>query len=81
MTLGFFNTTGSTDLTYYGGAKGKPNSTWMNFEVNYVPWLNVKIGLQYTAYFEFDGATSNYDTFGRNASDNNMLFGYLWLAF
>ena len=81
VTLGFFNTTGSTDLTYYGGAKGKPNSTWMNFEVNYVPWLNVKIGLQYTAYFEFDGASTNYDTFGRNASDNNMLFGYLWLAF
>ncbi len=80
-TIGFFNTTGSTDLTYYGGAKGKPNSTWMNFEVNYVPWLNVKIGLQYVLYFKFDGASTNYDTFGRNAADNNMLFGYLWVAF
>ena len=31
--------------------------------------------------FKFDGASSNYDGLGRNASDNDMLFGYLWLAF
>ncbi|HKD22509.1 MAG TPA: hypothetical protein VKB71_10875 [Rhizomicrobium sp.] len=80
-TIGFFNLSGSTDATYFGSANGKPNSSWANFEIDYVPWLNVKLGLQYTAYFKFDGATTNYDGAGRNASDNNMLFGYLWVAF
>jgi len=80
-TIGFFNVSGSTDATYLGTATGKPNSTYGNFEIDYVPWLNVKLGLQYTAYFKFDGATTNYDGAGRNASDNNMLFGYLWIAF
>lgn len=80
-TLSFFNLSGSTDATYFGTANGSPNSTWGNVEINYLPWLNVKLGLQYTAYFKFNGATSNYDGAGRNASDNNMLFAYLWFAF
>ncbi|HUO94032.1 MAG TPA: hypothetical protein VMU22_13980 [Rhizomicrobium sp.] len=80
-TIGFFNLSGSTDATYIGSANGKPDSSWGNFEIDYVPWLNVKVGLQYTAYFKFNGATSNYDGAGRNASDNNMLFGYLWIAY
>jgi len=80
-TLGLFNLSGSTDATYFGTANGQPNSTWGNVEVDYLPWLNVKLGLQYTAYFTFNGATSNYDGAGRNAKDNNMLFAYLWLAF
>lgn len=80
-TVGFFNLSGTTDATYFGSANGKPNSSWANFEIDYVPWLNVKLSLQYTAYFKFDGATTNYDGAGRNASDNNMLFGYLWIAF
>lgn len=80
-TIGFFDLTGSRDSTYFGSANGRPDSSWGNFEVDYVPWLNVKLGLQYTAYFKFNGATTNYDGAGRNASDNNMLFGYLWLAF
>ena len=50
-------------------------------EVDYLPWLNVKLGLQYTAFLNFNGASSNYDGAGRNASDNNLLFLYLWLAF
>ena len=53
----------------------------MNAEVDYLPWLNVKLGLQYTAYMKFNGATSNYDGMGRNASDNNMIYGYVWIAF
>jgi hypothetical protein len=80
-TIGFFDLSGTTDATYLGTAVGRPDSRWANFEVDYVPWLNVKLGLQYTAFFKFDGATTNYDGAGRNASDNNMLFGYLWIAF
>ncbi len=80
-TLGFFNSLGSNDALYYGSNNGKPNSTWGNVEVDYLPWLNVKLGLQYTAFFKFNGASSNYDGLGRKASDNNLLYGYLWLAF
>ena len=80
-TLGFFNLSGSQDPLYYGTFKGNSNSTWGLAEVDYVPWLNIKLGLQYTAYMKFNGADSNYDGAGRNASDNNLLFAYLWLAF
>jgi hypothetical protein len=80
-TLGFFALNGSRDATYFGSVNGRPDSTWLNAEVNYLPWLNVKLGLQYTAYMKFDGATSNYDGQGRNASDNNTIYGYVWIAF
>ena len=44
------------------------------------PWLNVRVGVQYTGYQRFNGAGSNYDGFGRAASDNNTLFGFFWFA-
>jgi hypothetical protein len=81
ISLGFFDLLGSTDTTYFGSANGKPDSTYGNVEIDYVPWLNVKLGLQYNAFFKFNGATSNYDGAGRNASDNNMLFAYIWFAY
>ncbi len=80
-SIGFFNISGSPDATYFGSANGKPNSSWVNVEADYLPWLNVKLGLQYTAYMKFDGATSDYDGLGRNASDNNLVYGYVWVAF
>ena len=80
-SAGFFNLSGSSDGTYFGTFNGKPSSSSGNFEVDYLPWLNVKLGLQYTAYTKFNGATSNYDGNGRNASDNNFIFGYLWIAY
>jgi hypothetical protein len=50
-------------------------------ELNYVPWLNTKFSLQYTAYSKFNGGSSNYDGFQRNASDNNSVYALLWFAF
>jgi hypothetical protein len=41
----------------------------------------VRIGAQYTFYTKFNGASENYDGFGRNAHDNNSLFLYLWAAY
>jgi len=35
---------------YYGNFKGNSNSSWGMAEVDYLPWLNVKLGLQYTAF-------------------------------
>ena len=44
------------------------------------PWANMRLGLQYTIYDKFNGASNNYDGFGRNARDNNTLFMFLWAA-
>ncbi|MGD0189815.1 MAG: cytochrome C [Rhizomicrobium sp.] len=80
-TIGLFDVSGSNDPLYYGTQTGTPNSTWSMVEVDYLPWENVKLGLQYNAFFTFDGRSSNYDGAGRNASDNNLLYAFVWLAF
>jgi hypothetical protein len=82
-----FSTTGTSDPGLFvaapviGSAAGKPDTQGAIFELDYLPWLNTKLGVQYTAFRKFNGATSNYDGFGRNASDNNTLFVFVWTAF
>jgi hypothetical protein len=80
-SLSFFNISGSNDPLYLGTVSGNSNSSWGTAEIDFVPWLNVKLGLQYTVFMRFDGASTNYDGAGRNASDNNLLYGFLWVAF
>jgi hypothetical protein len=91
-TVGYFSTTGTTDTALYppnppGGpgvvvsANGSPDTRGWIAEVNYLPWLNVKISAQYTAYSKFNGAGTNYDGVGRSASDNNTLYLLLWFAY
>jgi hypothetical protein len=86
-SLGYFSTTGSSDATLYaadpvfGFANGSPDSKGWVAEVDYVPWENVKLLAQYTAYSKFNGASSNYDGSGRNASDNNTMYLLAWLAY
>jgi len=85
--LGYFSTTGSSDnLRYAPGAVGgfannSPNSNGWIAELNYLPWQNVKLSLQYIAYLKFNGASSNYDGTGRNAADNDTLYLLAWLNF
>ena len=62
-------------------ANGSPDTRGWIGELNYVPWMNTKFSLQYTAYSKFNGGSTNYDGFGRNASDNNTLFLLAWFAF
>ena len=91
-TLGWFSTTGSTDPGLYpapvpGGpgvvtsANGSPDTEGVMGEANYLPWLNVKLSLQYTHYTKFNGAGTNYDGLGRSASDNDTLYLLLWFAY
>jgi hypothetical protein len=86
-SLGYFETTGSTDTVLYvaapvtGSANNSPNSNGYIVEINYLPWLNTKLQLQYVGYEKFNGLKSNYDGSGRNASDNNTLYGLVWLNF
>ena len=69
----------STRVT--GNVSGNPATRGFTYEAFWMPIQNARVGLQYTAYNKFNGASSNYDGFGRNAKDNNTLFGYVWMAF
>lgn len=94
-TLAYYRLTGSTDSAYQtavalndplspsvsGNLSGSPaNSAW-TMEAFWIPVQNVRVGAQYTAYTKFNGASSNYDGWGRNARDNNSLFFYVWGAY
>lgn len=87
LTAGYFETTGSTDTGLYpvdpveGSANGSPKTTGFIGEVDYDPWENVRLGLQYTGYGNFNGGSTDYDGSGRDASDNNTLLLFAWLAF
>jgi hypothetical protein len=91
-TVQVFNTWGSVDhLLYAGNSTFTPDSTGVVFQVDGTPFgvtpsslgkrFNIRVGLQYTLYTKFNGASSNYSSgSGRNASDNNALRVFLWLA-
>jgi hypothetical protein len=85
LTGQYFNISGSSDAIVFGGnASGfSPNSNGFIGELAYIPfsaskapgwpWLNARIGLQYTYYNKFDGTTAG-------AHDNNALFLHAWFA-
>jgi hypothetical protein len=96
LTLGYFSTTGSpNELQYapgpwFGSANASPDSRGYQLQLEYIPfgkaaslarpWLNVRVGLQFTGYTRFNGGTTNYDGFGHSAGDNNTLFLFLWIV-
>ena|ERR1700722_597824 len=97
LTLGWQYTWGTRNPALFpsapesGSANGKPNSNAFIIEADWVPFgkadswarpfANFKVGVQYVAYTMFNGGSKNYDGFGRNASDNDTLYIYLWTAF
>jgi hypothetical protein len=96
FSAGYFNLRGSADTLLFSdslspSALGSPNSNGWVFDVAWLPfskggpplwpWLNARIGLSYTLYNEFDGASTNYNGAFRDASDNNTVFAYTWIAF
>ena len=93
LTAGYFRLQGTGDPLLYGAvaAGNKPNTDGFTLEFDYLPfnyggpafwpWLNLKLGLQFVHYNRFNGAGSNYDGAGRNASSNDTLFGFTWIAF
>jgi len=64
-----------------GNLSGNPGTRMWTAEAFWTPIQNVRAGVEYTAFTRFNGASSNYDGFGRNARDNNTLFFYVWTAF
>jgi len=96
LTAGYFNIRGNADPLLYGDSLspmnlGSPNSNgwvfdvawlpWSNQGPSIYPWFNMRLGISYTLYNQFNGASSNYDGAFRNASDNNTTFLYAWMAF
>jgi hypothetical protein len=76
-----------------GSAAHSPNAQTLIAQVDWAPWgnategdkgwpwLNVRVGIQYRHYLQFNGGTTNYDGFGRNASDNDTLLVFTFWSF
>jgi hypothetical protein len=81
----YFNIWGTPDAIAYSAlASGiSPNSSGFIGEIAYIPfgvsqapgwpWLNARVGLQYTYYDKFEGTTNG-------ARDHNTLFLHAWFA-
>ncbi len=78
--VGFFNTTGTTDAVLYapaevsGSNNGSPQSNGYILNLSWWPTMNIGLEAQYTGYTKFNGAKTNYDGSGRNASANNSTY-------
>jgi hypothetical protein len=86
-SLAHFNQSGSTNSALYdparvyGNVSGNPAISGWTWEAFWTPIQYMRIGVQYTMYGKYNGASHNYDGQGRNASDNNSLFFYVWGAY
>jgi hypothetical protein len=86
-TGALFATTGNSDPLLYapaavtGSNNGRPTTSGYTAQFAYWPVQNIDINVNYTGYFKFNGATTNYDGANRNASDNNTIYMALWVNF
>ena len=91
-TISAFSTTGSRNpIIYADNRTFKPNSSGLLFQIDGTPFgkgksplgprFNMRVGVQYTVYTKFDGARHDIYGTGRNASDNNTLRVFTWIAF
>ena len=90
-TVQVFDTTGNANPFLYAGNRTfRPDSTGVMFQLDATPFgdrpqparrANLRVGLQYTLFTRFNGAQNNFDGAGAQASDNNSLRIFTWLAF
>ncbi|HJU49536.1 MAG TPA: hypothetical protein VJ575_02170 [Pseudogulbenkiania sp.] len=80
VTLGYFAQHGSEDNLAFP-VTNRPDTSGYIAELNYMIQPNWRLALQYTGYFKYQGATTNFDGNGRNARDNNTTYLYTWVAF
>ncbi len=94
--MGLFDIRGNNDESLYasepdsGSSTGSPDTRGWIFQTDWTPfgkenswnapWANLRLGLQYTLYTKFNGAKHDYDGYGRDASDNNTIFAFIWAA-
>ncbi len=81
VTLGALTSNGSADNLLYGGSPdtqgGMVELDWNPFGKSnswHQPYINLRVGLQYTFYSKFNGMTNN-------ASDNNTTYVSFWTVF
>jgi hypothetical protein len=70
---------GSQGVT--GNVTGDPATRGYTLSLFWLPAQYARVGMEYTRFSKFNGQSSNYDGFGRNAGDNNTLFLYVWAAY
>jgi len=63
-----------TQSAVTGSANGNPRGAGYIGSFSYWPMQNLQLGVQYTGYTRFNGASTNYDGAGRNASGNNTFY-------
>lgn len=91
-TVQYFNIWGSRDpMLYAGNSTFRPNSNGVMFQIDATPFgngsnfagfrFNLRTGIQYLLYTEFDGAARDYDGTGRRAADDNTLRIFTWFTF
>jgi hypothetical protein len=79
-TFGWFDTGGTVDPLLYaqtavtGSANGDPRGAGYIANFSVFPMQNIQLGVQYTGYTRFNGAATNYDGAGRDASGNNTWY-------
>jgi hypothetical protein len=89
--MSFTRTTGTNDPLANGG-NGSPANQYETFELDYIPWLNIKLILQYDVYqvvannqspFNLSNATFPNSPGFRNirAGDNNTWVLGLWMDY
>ena len=91
-TVQYFSTTGTPDETLYAADRtSKPNTSGVMVQFDATPFgqgtsplgprFNMRVGVQYLAYFTFAGSANNYDAMGGKATDNSTLRVFTWFAY
>jgi hypothetical protein len=96
LTAGYTRITGSSDFNLYANnIYASPNSDSWTVDLAFLPfskgapgpwpWANTRLGVSYTWWNKFDGATADIDAYNcagcRNAKNNNTLLVYAFTAF
>ena len=91
-TVAIFDTVGPANQALFPDNRTfSPDSSGVTLQLDGTPWgegksplgprFNVRLGVQYTMYSRFNGASRNYDGAGANASDNNTVRVFTWFAY
>jgi hypothetical protein len=91
FTAQLFDTFGGANPVLFSGDRTfRPDSSGLMLQLDGTPFgdapqparrTNLRLGVQYTIYSQFNGARSNFDGAGANASDNNTFRIFSWIAY
>ena len=80
-SLTYKTVSGTADATAYGAnASLTPDTTVWTPELFWMPRQNMRLGVQSNLFTKYNGSSTAYDG-TRDASDNNNVYVYFWMAF